>query len=74
MELSQLERDWDRAVLQNDTAFIDRVLAREFTAVNPDGSKGDRQRLEVTYRYLDVFVRRDGRWQCIASQSLKVPA
>ena len=35
-------------------------------------SKG--QRLEVTYRYIDVFVLRDGRWQCIASQSTKVAA
>ena len=33
-------------------------------------SKG--QRLEVTYRYIDVFVMRDGRWQCVASQSTKV--
>jgi ketosteroid isomerase-like protein len=119
VELIRLERDWDRAFLQNDTAFIDRVLAREFVAVYPDGSKGDRakelanaaafnqkidsstlddftiqvhgdtaivwfrrslvgpskgERLEVTYRYLDVFVRRDGRWQCVASQSLRVPA
>ncbi len=119
MELIQLERDWDRAFLRNDTAFIDRVLALEFVALYPDGSKGDRskelanaaafnqridsstlddftiqlhgdtavvwfkrslvgpskgQRLEITYRYLDVFVRRDGRWQCVASQSLKVPA
>ena len=118
LELIQLERDWDQAFLQNDTAFIDRVLAREFVAVYPDGSTGDRttelanaaafnqkidsstlddftiqlhgdtavvwfrrtlvgpskgQRLEVVYRYLDVFVRRDGRWQCVASQSLKVP-
>ena len=118
--LVQLERDWDSAFLLNDTAFIDRVLAREFVAVYPDGSKGDRatelanaaafnqkidsstlddftiqfhgdttavvwfrrtlvgpskgQRLEVVYRYLDVFVRRDGRWQCVASQSVKVPA
>jgi hypothetical protein len=119
VDLIQLERDWDRAFLRNDTAFIDRVLAREFVAVYPDGSRGDRakelanaaafdqkidsstlddftiqlhgdtaivwfrrslvgpskgQRLEITYRYLDVFVRRDGRWQCVASQSLKVPA
>ena len=116
--LIQLERDWDSAFLLNDTAFIDRVLAPEFVAVYPDGSKGDRttelanaaafnqkidsstlddftiqvhgdtavvwfrrtlvgpskgQRLEVAYRYLDVFVRRDGRWLCVASQSLKVP-
>ena len=34
-------------------------------------SKG--QRLEVAYRYLDVFVRRGGRWQCVASQSIRLP-
>jgi len=26
----------------------------------------------VTYRYVDVFVMRQGRWQCVASQSTKV--
>jgi len=31
------------------------------------------QRLELTFRYVDVFVMRDGRWQCVASQSTKVP-
>jgi ketosteroid isomerase-like protein len=30
------------------------------------------RRLEVTYRYVDVFVQRDARWQCVASQSTKV--
>ena len=34
-------------------------------------SKG--QRLEVAYRYLDVFVHRGGRWQCVASQSIRLP-
>jgi ketosteroid isomerase-like protein len=33
-------------------------------------SKG--RRLEVAYRFLDVFVRRADRWQCVASQSVKV--
>jgi len=28
--------------------------------------------LELTFRYIDVFVWRAGRWQCIASQSVKV--
>jgi ketosteroid isomerase-like protein len=27
---------------------------------------------EVTYRYMDVWVMRDGRWQCVASQSTRV--
>jgi len=36
---------------------------------------GPRQgvRTEVSYRYLDVFVWRDGRWQCVASQSTRMP-
>ena len=27
----------------------------------------------LTFRYIDVFVYREGRWQCVASQSTKVP-
>jgi ketosteroid isomerase-like protein len=34
-------------------------------------SKG--QTLTVTHRYLDVFVKRDGRWQCVATQSVRLP-
>jgi len=33
-------------------------------------SKG--QKLEVIYRYVDVFVMRAGRWQCVSSQSTRV--
>ncbi len=29
---------------------------------------------EITYQYVDVWVMRDGRWQCVASQSTKVAA
>ena len=28
--------------------------------------------LELTFRYMDVWVLRDGRWQCVASQATKV--
>jgi ketosteroid isomerase-like protein len=28
----------------------------------------------MTFRYVDVFVLRDGRWQCVSSQSTKVAA
>ena len=31
------------------------------------------QRVEVHFRFTDVFVMRDGRWQCVSSQSTKVP-
>jgi ketosteroid isomerase-like protein len=33
-------------------------------------SKG--KRLEIKHRYLDVFVWRANRWQCVASQSTKI--
>jgi ketosteroid isomerase-like protein len=29
---------------------------------------------EVAYQYIDVWVLRDGRWQCIASQSTRLTA
>ncbi|HLG55502.1 MAG TPA: nuclear transport factor 2 family protein [Vicinamibacterales bacterium] len=28
--------------------------------------------VEVNYRYIDVWVNRDGRWLCVASQSTRV--
>ena len=33
-------------------------------------SKG--RQLTLTLKFMDVFVMRDGRWQCVASQSTKV--
>ena len=30
--------------------------------------------LDATFRYIDVFVRRGGRWQCVASQNTRVAA
>jgi ketosteroid isomerase-like protein len=62
VESSKLE-DF-RIRVYGDTAVV------WFTRHLAGPSKG--RRLEVTYRYLDVFVWRDGRWQCVASQSTKV--
>jgi ketosteroid isomerase-like protein len=28
--------------------------------------------VSITYRFVDVFVKRAGRWQCVSSQSTKV--
>jgi ketosteroid isomerase-like protein len=65
---------------QVDSSTLDEFVVKVFgdTAVvwftqhMVGPSKG--QRLELTYRYIDVFVMRDGRWQCVASQSTKVTA
>ncbi len=43
-----------------------------FTQKLTGPSKG--RTLTLTFRYMDVFVLRDGRWQCVASQSTRVTA
>jgi ketosteroid isomerase-like protein len=117
--LVELERTWNAAFYDKDTAFIQNVLADEFIATYDDGSQGDKgkelalaasfnqqvesaiqddfvvkvygdaavvwfslhlagpskgRRLELTLRYVDVFVWRDNRWQCVSSQSTKITA
>lgn len=47
-----------------DTAVVN------FTQTLTGPSKG--KPLTLTFRYMDVFVLRDGRWQCVASQSTRV--
>jgi ketosteroid isomerase-like protein len=63
-----------------DSSTLDEFIVKEYgnTAivwfnlhlVGP--SKG--QTLELTYRFVDVFVLRDARWQCVSSQSTRVVA
>ena len=61
-----------------DSSTLDEFVVKEYgdtaivwfslTLVGP--SKG--QTLELTYRFVDVFVLRDARWQCVSSQSTRV--
>lgn len=66
--------------LQIDSSTLDDFIVKVYgdTAVvwmsqHLVGPSQGRQ-LEVTFRYVDVFVLRDGRWQCVASQSTRVSA
>jgi len=115
--LIKLERGWNEAFYRKDVAFIERLLAEEFTATYDDGRMGDKatelalvaafdqhvesatpdefavrvyrdtavvwftlrlvgikegQRSEMALRYTDVWIVRDGRWQCVSSQSTRV--
>ena len=115
--LVKLERGWNEAFYRKDVAFIERLLADEFTATYDDGRIGDKatelglvaafdqnvqsatpeefavrvyrdtavvwftlrlvgikdgQRSEMALRYTDVWIIRDGRWQCVSSQSTRV--
>ena len=63
---------------QIDSSALDEFIVRVYgdTAVVhfrqklTGPSKG--QTLTLTFRYMDVFVLHDGRWQCVASQSTRV--
>ena len=115
--LVKLERGWNEAFYRKDVAFIEKLLAEEFTATYDDGRIGnkatelalvttfdqavesatpdefavriyrdtavvwftlrlvgikDGKRSEMALRYTDVWVVRDGRWQCVSSQSTRV--
>ncbi len=32
------------------------------------------QRAEIAFRYTDVWIQRDGRWQCVSTQSTRISA
>ena len=73
----ELVADFD---LQIDSSTLDEFIVKVYgdTAVvwmsqHLVGPSQGRQ-LEVTFRYVDVFVLRAGRWQCVASQSTRVSA
>jgi ketosteroid isomerase-like protein len=61
-----------------DSSMLDEFMAKVygdtavvwFTQHLTGPSQG--RTLAVTYRYVDVFVMREGRWQCVASQSTRV--
>ena len=63
---------------QIDSSRLDEFMVREYgsTAVvwftlHLTGPING-QRAELSYHYTDVFVLRDGRWQCVSSQSSRV--
>jgi ketosteroid isomerase-like protein len=63
---------------QIDSSVLDEFIVKEygdtavvwFTQHLVGPSKG--RSLALTLRYVDMFVMRGGRWQCVASQSTKV--
>ena len=71
----QNARDFNQQI---DSSVLDEFIVKIygdtavvwFTQKLTGPSKG--QPLTLTFRYMDVFVQRDGRWQCVASQSTRV--
>ena len=115
--LTQLEKQWNDALLAKDYATVDRIMADDWTGIDFRGmsvskaetlaelksGESSNQSVELgpmkvkvlgdtavvigsdtekstyhgadssgQYAWMDVFVRRNGRWQVVASQSTKI--
>jgi ketosteroid isomerase-like protein len=62
--MTRAEIDVDRVRLHGDVAI---VTGRSLSAGRVDGRD-----ISVTQRYIDVYVRRDGRWRVVASQGTEI--
>ena len=63
--ISAVQDDF-RVAVYNDTAVV-------WFTLNLVGMRQG-QEAELTLRYTDVWVRRDGRWQCVSTHSTRVRA
>ena len=71
LELATVDQPIESSRLDEFTVKVYRDTAVVwFTQHLAGASQG--QTLQLTFRYMDVFVFRDGRWQCVASQSTRV--
>jgi len=115
--LVALEREWGEAVVAKNLSTLDRIMADDFTEVDPAGQTRGKQAsmdevrggelvfesytpndvtsrvygdtaivtgmsvikatyrgedISGNYRWTDTFVKRDGRWQAVASQATRV--
>jgi ketosteroid isomerase-like protein len=68
---AQFNQKVDSSTLDDFTVKIFGEAALVLFTRHLSGPSQGRQ-LEVTYRYIDVFVRRASRWLCVASQSVLV--
>jgi ketosteroid isomerase-like protein len=116
-ELIKLENDWNNAIVKVDMAALNRVMADDWTIIDPDGiietkaeylasiksgetvltsavgdqwnvrvygdaavvldrwtTKGQYKGKDVSgqYRYTDTWVKKAGRWQCVATAGTKI--
>lgn len=73
----QLVRDFNQQIYSSTVDEFAVKVYRDAAVVlftkRMVGAKDGRQ-IEVAYRYMDVFVMRDGRWQCVATQSTRLTA
>jgi hypothetical protein len=66
-------RDIESSTMDDFVVKIFGETAVVWMSQHVAGTSQGRQ-VTLTFRYVDVFVLRDGRWQCVSSQSTKVTA
>ena len=70
---AEFNQQIDSSTLDEFTVKIYGDTAVVWFSLHLTGPSQGRQ-LTVTYQYVDVFVLRAGRWQCVETQSTKVTA
>ncbi|MGD0920661.1 MAG: nuclear transport factor 2 family protein [Terriglobia bacterium] len=115
-ELIKLENDWNNASVKRDLAALSRIVADDWTDIEPEGifnkaqtlanlksgeevwtsAVADEMKVRVygdaavvlgrntvkaqykgkdlsgQYRFTDTWVRKDSRWQCVATAAVKI--
>jgi ketosteroid isomerase-like protein len=114
--LIKLENDWNNAMVKRDVAALSRIVADDWTDIEPEGISNKAQTLaslksgeqvwtsavademkvrvygdaavvlgrntvkaqykgkDVSgqYRFTDTWIKKDGRWQCVATAAVKI--
>ena len=68
---AEFSQQVESAVQDGFTVKVYRDTAVVWFTLHVGGLKQG-QRAELTLRYTDVWVMRDGRWQCVSTQSTRV--
>jgi ketosteroid isomerase-like protein len=69
--VAEFNQQVESAVQEDFVVRVDRETAVVWFTLRLVGVKQG-ERAEVTLRYTDVWVMRDGRWKCLSSQSTRV--
>jgi ketosteroid isomerase-like protein len=74
VELQQLDASDEQIQSSSPSDFHVKLYGDTAVVLFSLHSIGTRhgQPLDATFRYMDVFVRRDRRWQCVASQNTRI--
>lgn len=76
--LTRLSDAWDSAIVRKDRAAVADNMAEEFEVrlygdVALLSGRFDGNPFASHYRYIDIYVRRDGSWRIVSVQIARLP-